>query len=179
MAAAPAIVELTGGTPPTDPQFWLDAATQAVRSYCGWHVSPAVEEVLTLTAGTGYHGRRALFLPSLRINEIVEVLNDGEDVTADVEMDKEGYLILPCGWSYHLSGVQITLNHGFPLDEVADLAGIISRLAQRAAASASNIVAQRAGSMSVQYGVAGGLPVGTDLLQAEKDALARYKVVTH
>jgi len=173
---APPIVSLISGKAPNSPQFWLDAAQQAVRNYCGWHVAPAIDETLTVTA----RGPRTLFLPTGKINAMTLVMNDGVDVTADVQMDKTGYLYIDGGcWSLKLGGVVITMNHGYAADEVSDLAGVISRLASRAAASASNITAQRAGGMSVNYGTVDGLPAGTGLLISEKAELDNYRVVVY
>lgn len=171
MATPPAIVELVGGLPPSSPQFWLDAATQAVRSYVGWHVAPVVTETITLDG----RGGRSLLLPSLHVGEITSVLNDGVEVIDDVQMSTMGIISLDCGhWCLKLGGIQVTWTHGWPVDEVADLSGIIAKLASRAAVAAGNITRQNAGTMGVSYGTAGGLPPGTDLFQTEKDQLARY-----
>lgn len=174
MAIAP-IVTLTGGKPPSDPQFWLDAATQAVRTFCNWHVAPAIDEILELTA----RGPHTLFLPTGKINSITEVLNDGVDVTAEVQVDKFGFLQLSGCWSLKLGAIQVTMNHGYDLDEVGDLAGIIARLAGRAASTSSNVVAQRAGGMSVNYATANGLPVGSGLFATEMAELSPYRITVY
>lgn len=173
---APPIVELVSGKAPNSPQFWLDAAQQAVRNYCGWHVSPAIDETLTITA----RGPRTLFLPTGKINDLTLVMNDGVDVTESVQVDETGYLYIEGGcWSLKLGGVVITMNHGYSLDEVSDLAGVIARLASRASASSANVTAQRAGGMSVNYATVDGLPAGTGLLISEKAELDAYRVVVY
>ena len=171
MTAPQPIVTLVSGAPPTSPQFWLDAATQAVRSYCGWHISPAVTETVVLDG----RGGRSLLLPSLHVGEITSVLNDGVEVIDDVQFSESGILVLDCGyWSCKFRSITITWTHGWPVDEVADLAGIISKLAGRAATAASNITRQNAGTQGVSYGTVNGLPPGIDLFESEKDQLARY-----
>lgn len=179
MAAKPAIVTLQNGRPPSDPQFWLDAATQSVRSFCRWHVAPVVTETFNLTARRSPAGR--IFLPTLKVQSLVQVLNDGEDVTASASLDEEYGLLVLGGvvWNTGIGKVQVTMEHGWPIDEVADLAGIISRLAGRAAASSGNIVSQNAGNMGVRYGTADGLPAGTGLFKTEKDELSRYRLVMY
>ena len=54
-----------------DPDAVL-AAAEAVRSYCGWHIAPAVEETVTLDGSGGRH----LLLPSLHVTEVSEIVAD-------------------------------------------------------------------------------------------------------
>ena len=175
MVAGP-IVELVGGVPPTSPQFWLDAATQAVRSYCGWHVAPVETETVVLDGPGG----KTLYLPTHHVQAIISVHNDGLDVTGSVDVSPLGILELKDGrWTRRLGGVVVEFSHGYALEDVADVAGVISRLAKRAAAAAGNITSQAAGTMRVNYGTVNGLPAGVDLFSTDKDLLARYKMVQH
>ena len=159
-----------------DPQFWLNAAQAAVRRECGWHVAPIITEDLVLD-GTG---RRDLLVPSLRVRDITSVTNDGDDVTDEVRFSRRaGVLTLARGWSCEVGSIEITMSHGYSVDEVPDVAALIVTLTQRAAAAARNgpVASQAIGSANVKYLIGkdgGGLSV--PLLQSEKDTLAPYRL---
>lgn len=155
-----------------DPQFWLNAAQAAVRRECGWHVAPIITEDLVLDGS----GRRELLVPSTRIRRLVSVRNDSRDVTDEVRFSRRGgVLTLAGGWSCDVGSIEITMEHGYELDEVPDVAALIVTLTQRAAAAARNgpVASQAVGSANVKYLIGkdgGGLSV--PLLQSEKDTLA-------
>lgn len=167
------IVNLSSGSVPNDPQFWLDAAHQAVRTYCEWHVAPSIQETLTLDGS----GTSKLLLPSKRVQAVASVIDNGDDITANVDFSEDGILTYGAGFTSRPRGVTVILTHGWNADEASDVLGLIAKLAGRAAASAGNIAAQSAGTQSVTYVRASdGLPPGVGLLKTEKADLARYKL---
>lgn len=167
----PAIVELTNGSLPKGPQFWLDAATAEVRRYCGWHIVPVITQELVLDG----HGGKNLLIPSGHVKELAACTNDGVDVLSDVDDSEKGILTLRSGcWSTRNKGIRITIEHGF--EEAPDIAGVIAAVAARSASSPGNVVRQNAGPMGVSYGTVGGAPISLPLLEAEKDTLAPYKL---
>lgn len=156
------------------PEFWLNAANGAVRRFCGWHVAPLLEETLTLDGSGG----RVLLLPSKRVVEILAVSNDGADVTANVDHSKAGILELVGGtWSNRLGKITVSLKHGFDLEEVPEVAGVIASLRTRGASNAGTVVAQAMGPASVRNatGKDGGT-LSIPLLQSEKDTLEPYRL---
>jgi len=154
-----------------NPAFWLNAANGAIRDHCGWHVAPIITETLVLDGSGGTR----LLLPSQRIRNITSALNDGRDVTADVKFSRRsGVITLASGWSCDVGAVEITLQHGFNIEEVPAVAALIVKLTKRAAAS-SNVVQQSIGpaAQKVAVGRDGGA-VSLPLLESEKAILAPY-----
>ncbi len=174
MATTPIVTSQTQ----VNPQFWLDAAHGAVRHECGWHVAPVITETLVLDGRGGV----TLLLPSQRISNIISAKNDGVDVTASIRYSRNaGMVDLPSGWTTELGGIEIELEHGYPVDEVPDVAALIVGLTKRAAQTAGGAVGigqQGIGPASVRYltGADGG-QLSLPLLQSEKDTLAPYKLV--
>lgn len=163
------------GTTQVNPEFWLNAAHAAVRRECGWHVAPVITETLTLDGS----GSRGLLLPSGRVVSIASVKNDGVDVTSAVRLSRRtGVLTLASRWTPELGAVEITFTHGYPVEEVPDVAALIVTLTSRAAATLrSNVAQQSIGGASVRYltGADGG-PLSLPLLESEKRTLAPYKL---
>lgn len=157
-----------------DAAFWLNAAHGAVRRECGWHVAPILEETLTLDGSGG----RALLLPSRRVVELLQVLNDGADVTADVDLSAAGVLELQCGsWTRRLGRVSVKLRHGWAPDEVPEVAALIATLAKRGGSSPGIVARQSVNGASVDYVTAGGAPLSIPLLADEKRTLDPYRLV--
>ena len=154
--------------------FWLAAAHDSVRRECGWHVAPVIEQTLVLDGGGG----DTLLLPSRRVVELLEVLNDGVDVTADVDFSTAGILELRGGrWTRRLGRISVKLRHGWELEEVPEVAALIATLARRGASSPGIVAQQAVNGASVGYLTAGGAPISIPLLQIEKDTLDPYRLV--
>ncbi|WOH20131.1 hypothetical protein IRJ34_07345 [Paenarthrobacter sp. GOM3] len=170
--ATPPILTLANGVLPTNPQFWLDAATAEVRRFCGWHVLPEHTEELVLDG----NGLTELLIPSGNILDVTACSNDGIDVLSSLDWSAKGILALAGGrWTRKNRGVRITLRHGF--DEAPDVAGVVAGVAARAAAQVGPVVRQNAGPMGVSYGTVNGAPISLPLLETEKETLLPYKLV--
>lgn len=169
----PPIPPIVGNTTVINADFWLKAAHGAVRRFCGWHVAPVIEETITLD-GSG--GRDAL-LPSLRVVQLVSVLNDGADVTASVDTSKAGILRLPSGkWTDRLGRITVSLRHGYDLDEVPEVAAIIAGVAKRGPNS-GRVDASEAVNGSSRGGVLDrGAPLSIPLTLTEQETLSTYRL---
>lgn len=156
-----------------DPAFWLNAANQAIRTECGWHVAPIITEELVLDGPGG----TALLVPSKRVRSIISATSDGRDVTGQVKFSRRaGVLTLASGWSCDVGSIELTIEHGFELDEVPDIAAVIVGLTKRAASSGA-IVQQSIGSASAKLAVGrDGAALGIPLLESEKLVLDRYRL---
>ncbi|WP_431785375.1 hypothetical protein [Microbacterium maritypicum] len=156
-----------------NPQFWLNAANQAIRTECGWHVAPIITEELVLD-GTG---GKNLLVPSLRIREVVSVKSDGREVTDEVKFSRRaGVLTLASGWSCEVGSIELTIRHGFDADEVPNVAALIVTLTKRAASS-SAFVQQAVGPASAKLATGrDGAALGVPLMESEKDTLAPYRL---
>jgi len=148
-----------------DPQFWLDAANESVRSFCGWHVAPVITQTLRLD-GSGGH---TLLLPSRRLLNVVSCTSDGVDVLNRIDPSTAGMVQLRDGrWSSRLGGVTITIEHGH--ETAPDVAGVIASAAARGPMPAG-IAQQSVGPASVRYG-----SVAIPLLAEEKATLEPYRL---
>lgn len=147
-----------------------EAATRAIRDYCGWHVAPVVTETLTLDGtGTG-----TVLLPSRRVVGVASVKVDGVELEEDAyEWSADGLLRRRRGrWPHRYRSLEVTLEHGFT--DASVLADLVSSIAARVKIDPTGALAtQRAGTQSVGFtsGATGG-----GLMQSEKDRLAPYKL---
>lgn len=151
-----------------------EAATQAIRDYCGWHVAPRREEILVLD-GTGTD---TVLLPSRRVASVSLVELRGEPLPSEsFEWSEGGQLKLLGGvWPDVYRCIKVTLEHGFDSEHV--LADLVASVAARIKIDQTGMVTnQRAGTQAVSFGgrqASGG--GGHGLLNMEKDLLAPYRL---
>lgn len=155
------------GFTPATPE---EAATQAIRDYCGWHVAPVIDATLTLD-GTGTD---TVLLPSRRVVDVTTVTVDGTSLPADAyEWSADGLLRRRDGcWPDRYRVITVELKHGFASSEV--LSGVVESIVARARMDPTGALAnQRAGTQSVGFasGASGG-----GLMQSEKDRLEPYRL---
>ena len=169
----PTIGDIVSPESEVGPDLWLKAAQASVRSYCGWHIAPNVEQTLTLDA----EGGRTLMLPSLHVTNVSSIIVDGEDVAGDADWSRTGMVRLRSGlFPDRFRSVTVTMSSGYEVDEVPDVSSIILKLANRAATGPGVVASQSVNGSSVSYLTAGGAPLSTPLLQIEKDALEPYRL---
>lgn len=157
-----------GSASPTN----LEAAEAAVRSYCGWHIAPAVIEDVVLD-GTG---TRSLFLKTLRLRDVIsaEVSGVPVDVTA-LEWSEAGFLRAPGIFPDRLRSVRVTIEHGF--DSAPDVAQIIRDIAARADMAPGGVVREQAGAVSISNSLtAPGVSGGVVLMDHERRMLDKYRL---
>lgn len=125
----------------------VDPGVQAlIRGYCGWHVAPVITETITVDGP----GNDVLCLPTLRLLDLTDVLNDTTPVTP--EWSQAGFA-RRCWWTGKLRGVTATLTHGYeycPLEVVA----VGRRLTQTAATASGASI--RVGAVSISGGQVDG-----------------------
>jgi hypothetical protein len=156
-----------------DASTWLAAAQKSVRSYCGWHIAPNLEQDITLDGD----GTKTLLLPSMHVTDVASVLVDGKDLVGEIDWSAKGIVQLRRGvFPDRLGSIKVRLRHGFDVGEVADVSSMILRIAKRAANGPGVIASQSANGSSVSYLTAGGAPISVPLLQIEKDSLNPYKL---
>lgn len=107
----------------------LDAALARVRRFCGWHVSPVMEQTFSVRGG----GWNYIVIPTLKVASITSITENGQTVDLD---DVEQYSGEPgviykknCGrWC---GRVEITVDHGFTAAEAEDFRGEVLALIDR------------------------------------------------
>lgn len=153
-----------------DVDIYLEAATDAIRRYCGWHVAPEARETLTVDGS----GRSELNLPSLRVIGIHSVVDNGVTVPVDQVTSVRGVLSRGTGaWS--TGPVKLDITHGF---NAADVVSLAMSVAARARSAPTGIVRQQAGTMSAAPSqMAFNASGGVGLLDWEKRELDLYRIV--
>jgi len=148
----------------------VEAATQAIRDYCGWHVAPVKEDTLTLD-GTGTD---TILLPSRLVVDVTRVQVRGEELPASsYEWSTIGALRRLNGvWPNSYRSIEVTLKHGFT--DMSVLADVVQSISERVRLDPTGAVStQRAGTQQVGF-FAG--QTGGGLLESEKDRLSPYKL---
>lgn len=154
----------------------LKAASQHIRNYCGWHVYPVLTQTLTVRGS----GARDLFLPTLRLLEVVECAENGVDLDPDdltTGADFAGFVEHPTGyWTTSRRGVVITIRHGF--DYVPELAQLCRDVAARNAETPGGQVIQKGmGDRQIGYAQVGGGGGGRPFFDSEiQQILAPYRI---
>lgn len=90
------------------------------RRYCGWHVTPVIEDDVVTVDGPG---GPLLVLPTLRLIELTALTEDGIDADLDqiavsargLVRKRHGYTGGRTGWywSEQFGGIEATMTHGF------------------------------------------------------------------
>lgn len=155
---------------PIDPAL---AAESAIRNFCGWHVAPALDMTLRLNGS----GTRKLLLPSNHVNAVSSVVINGTSAAPEMySWAEDGWLTLAAAWWPEGDrNIAVTLNHGWPFEESAEIAGVVRAIMARAAMNPSGaIINQRAGTQGFGIASAGAQAASFPLLQQEKDLLAPF-----
>lgn len=150
----PSTISGTPGVDSSVTQESIDAAVASLRHLAGWHVWPVREDVLRVDSP----GDEVIFLPTLRLVELVEVKIDGEAVSLDRLMWSDaGIVQLKSGrFPRGLGRVEVTFRHGF--ESPADIIGVAALMAGRTSSPGQNY---SVGAISVG-GASGLTPQSTE-----------------
>lgn len=168
-------------TEPLSPSEAASIATQAtaaVRDHCGWRVAKPADEEFTLSS----RGGRLLVLPSLQVNDILSLTEDGEPLTAgtDFEWDSNG-IIERLGhrpWSRGRRSIVATINHGYAVCPGGIAQAIAAAVARGVLAPAGGIASETAIGQSIVYSrmSAGGLAAGAMFVSEEMSRLDAHRI---
>lgn len=151
-----------------DEPFWVSAAEGAVRDYCGWHVSPILQQTFAMDG----EGRSRILLDTMRLVEVVSVTVDGQDVTGRVKAAESGVLEMPndrCGFGRGLNSVIVVAKHGYDPREVPSVVALIASLAERFSSMFGNVIQSRsAGGSSESFFAGSEALISTDRAKLEK-----------
>lgn len=147
MLDAAAVTSYTGGRlSGDDATLWLNVALAAARRWCGWHVTPIVEDDEQVLDGTG---STMLLLPTLRLVTLTSIIENGRDIDlATVECSPRGMVRkishlshhgyygrhehrFNGGWTSKLGGITVKMTHGFDADAVPDFESAVLSIADR------------------------------------------------
>lgn len=145
----------------------LDAATQDIRDFCRWHVSPLMQVEYKRS---GQYAEQ-VWLPAMQIQSIDEVTIDGTTWdaarVASIEFDED------TGWT-NLCGRRVTITYTAGFEEVpANVETIALELAASALGTSLGFTREQAGGVAVTFGRAGG---GVDDASAQGKRLIAYQI---
>lgn len=151
-----------------NPQFSLEAAVAAVRSYCRWHIAPVVTETVSVQGS----GAGTLILPTLRLTGVASVTDD-LGVAADLTLAKwsTAGVIQSTYWWSAWRKFTVVFTHGYDALP-ADVRGVILSLADAGTSGVGGRVRQ-VGQVTYDNG---GSASADDLTGAQKAILDRYRL---
>lgn len=150
----------------------LEAASAAVRSWCGWHVAPTLRCSVE-TSGPG----RVIALPSLCLHGVSRVLELGAELRpGQFEWRADG-LLRRCAWREWPGAwrsVTVEFDSGLDGDAAAVVAQVVAQVAASSLAAPAGVAREQAGDVSVTY----SQPSGICLLDRDIAMLAPYRLQT-
>lgn len=167
---------LASAFPEMTPEELESAVTEAsntIRRPCGWHIAPPLDFDLVLD-GTG---APTMFLPTLRLNAVTAVSDDGTDLDATtVEWSADGMIRRGSScWTRKFRGVRVQFNSGFRQEELGGVSDIITALIKRPASDPTGQIASKSvGGVSISYAPAAGSR--GRLTESDQALLASYKL---
>lgn len=152
--------------------FFLKAATTAVRRLCGWHVCPS----LTVAGSAPTAGGRVVRLPLGNVTAVSSlVLANGEDVTGSAMWTRDGLVELDRDVPASVAGLTFEAMAGYEPEECPDVVAVIVQAARRAqSAPAGYVRSQSVNGASVTYGGSEAGAPSVSLLASERERLAPY-----
>lgn len=165
----------TGGVmSSTDNQIsWaLDAVSQAIRDWCGWHVSPVID-----CTYTGDGEGRFLQLPVMGLQAVSKLTIAGNVLAQTAyQWTREGLIklnggVFPSSWR----SVDVEFSSGYPC--AGALGAVLVQIASNALAAAPGVASERAGNVQITYNqTANGVSGGVALLDRDRLLLAPYRI---
>ncbi len=152
------------------------AASASIRRHCGWHIFPVLTETFTVRGS----GARDLFLPTLRLLEVVACTEDGTELdpaALTIGADFAGFVAHPSRyWTNSRRGVTVTIRHGY--DYVPELAQLCRDVAARiGSAPGGQLIQKSMGDRSLMWSQVGGVGGGRPFLDSEREQiLAPYRI---
>lgn len=153
----------------------LKAASQAVRNYCGWHISPSLD-CRAHPEGGGILTR----LPAAYVSDVKKVVEDGRELEAGTEYEwrEDGLLKRSCPgkWAEKWMSIEVSYEAGFDSEAVPDLEETICAITAGVLSVASGVTSESADGVSISYSSSAS-SIAASLTSQQRSALEPYKVV--
>lgn len=168
---------MTGGRYAGDlrAQSALAAASQAVRNFCGWHVSPSLDCTAHLTA----EGKLAK-LPASYVSAVESVAEDGSALSdGQYEWRHDGLMRRAefKNWARGWDAIVAEYTAGFDAAAVPDLAEAVRAIAEGVLAVAAGVSSESADGVAISYS-ANAASIAAALTEQQRMALMPYKLVS-
>ena len=170
-------VELTNGLFENNPnaEAAVLAASQAVRNYCGWHISPSVECTAHPVGGS-----KVAKLPAGYVSEIDSITVDGTvlDSTA-YEWRSDGLIRRKDRhkWTNTWDGIEVVYTAGYSADAIPDLVEAVCSVASGVLSVSPGVTNESADGVSISYS-ANASSIAAALTSQQKSALEPYRLVS-
>lgn len=152
----------------------IKGASQAVRNYCGWHVTPVLEETVIADGPGG----RLLSLPTKQLVSAPSIIEDETTLldNTDYRWSQDGSVKRKSSyWPDDFRILTVTMNHGYA--EADDLKRVVLAVITRELSSPTGATREQAGAVSVSWALtAPGVSGGIALLQNEQATLDFYRI---
>ena len=147
----------------------LASVSQAIRDWCGWHVSPNLE-----CTWKGQGEGNLMLLPCFGVPDVESLSVEGNEVT-DFEWLNSGLIRIPCRFPDKWRSCDVVYRAGF--DATGALSAAVVQLASNALAATPGVREEHAGQVGATYnqtevGVSGGVR----LLASDYSLLAPYRL---
>lgn len=165
---------LTGRDADASTESAIEAASAAIRNFCGWHVAPVLQCSADLTA----EGRLTR-IPARLVVSVSAVLDGTEELAAgQYEARSDGLLRRTCykKWSSAWQSIHVEYAAGYELTACADLVDMVARIADGVASIPMGVASETAGNVSISYSSAASAIAAQQVL-AYAPALAQYRLV--
>lgn len=152
----------------------LAAASQAVRNYCGWHITPSLE-CTAHPVGGGFIAK----LPAGYVSEITSISENGAELNSDAYEWRSDGLLKRKGqrWACNWDGIEAEYTAGYDADAVPDLVEAVCSIASGVLSVSAGVVSESADGVAVSYS-ASASSIAAALTSQQKCALESYKVVS-
>lgn len=154
----------------------LNAASQAIRNACGWHIAPQLTCHAALTAEG-----KLVKLPANYVSSIDALTEDGTALIdgQDFEWRHDGLIRRACfkNFTAKWDGVVVDYTAGYEAEAVGDLAQAVAGIAEAVLTLPVGVMSESADGVSISYssnaqGIANSM---TDRFRAQ---IAPYKLVS-
>lgn len=154
-----------------DPTQALDAAREAVRTYCRWHIAPSVSATSTVWSLAG----AAVWLPTMDLTAVTSVTQDAVVVASSTyTFESYGVIRRSYGNIFNtLTPVTVVYTHGYATMP-DDVAAVILGLAQRYISDNRGLVARPGTSSGATFVET----YGPTLTDGDKDRLSPFVLTT-
>lgn len=152
----------------------LKAASQVIRNFCGWHISPSYSCTVN-PEGDDYIKR----LPAGYVSAISKITDDGVELaTTGYEWRSDGLVkrAYPNIWSHTWNGVEVVYTAGYNIAAVPDLAEAVAAITAGVLSVSAGVASESADGVSISYS-ASASSIAAALTAQQKSVLEFYKVV--
>ena len=150
-------------------EYALEAASQAVRNACGWHISPSLECTAHVTASGS-----KIELPANQVTAIDSV-KVGETTLTEYEWSHLG--VLRGCFPQNLDGVTVEYTAGYDVAAVPDLAMTVAGIVESVLTVSPGVSSESADGVSISY-ASSASSIAAAITSQQLAALAPYRLVS-